>query len=133
MPKQIHEIIYTLWLNDMKFTACSRWSYSDPAKFIWSDMEFKTFDSIWDWLYRNSIFNGVYTDYTLFKKRKQICTYKGNITTRNFKSATITAKVNIIKEPRMEELVSNLPAREFAQFMSDNIGEVLINDVAQQN
>lgn len=95
-------------------------------------MEFKTFDSIWDWLYRNSIFNGVFTDYTWFKKRKQIVTYKGNVTARNFKSASITAKVNIIKEPRIEELINQLPAREFAQFMSDNIGEVLIDNVAQK-
>ena len=74
MPKQVHEIVYTLWLNDMKFTCCSQWAYSDPAEFMWSNIEFKTFDSIWDWLYRNSIFNGVFTDYTLFKKRKQIAT-----------------------------------------------------------
>ena len=94
MPKQVHEIVYTLWLNDMEFTCCSRWAYSDPAEFIWNDMEFKTFDSIWDWLYRNSIFWDAYTDYTLFKKRKQIVTYKGNVTARNFKSASITAKVN---------------------------------------
>ena len=46
MSKQVHEIVYTLWLNDMKFTCCSRWAYSDPAEFMWSDMEFKTFDSI---------------------------------------------------------------------------------------
>ena len=95
-------------------------------------MEFKTFDSIWDWLYRNSIFNGVFTDYTLFKKRKQIVTYKGNVTARNFKSASITAKVNIIKEPCTKELMNQLSAREFAQFMSDNIGEVLTDNVAQE-
>ena len=111
MPKQVHEIVYTLWLNDM---------------------EFKTFDSIWDWLYRNSIFNGVFTDYTLFKKRKQIVTHNGNVTARNFKLASITAKVNIIKEPCMKELMNQLPAREFAQFMSDNIGEVLTDNVAQE-
>ena len=132
MLKQVHEIIYTLWLNDIKFTCCSQWAYSDPAEFIWSDMEFKTFDSIWDRLYRNSIFNGVFTDYTLFKKRKQIVTYKGNVTARNFKSASITAKVNIIKEPSTQMLMINLSAREFAQFMSDNIGEVLIDNVAQE-
>ena len=131
MLKQVHEIIYTLWLNDMKFT-CNRWAYSDPAEFIWNDMEFKTFDSIWDWLYRNSMFWDAYTDYTLFKKRKQIVTYKGNVTARNFKSASITAKVNIIKEPCMKELMNQLPAREFAQFMSDNIGEVLTDNVAQE-
>lgn len=132
MSKQVHEIVYTLWLNDTKFTACSRWAYSDPAEFVWSDMDFKTFDSIWDWLYRNGIFNGVYTDYTLFKKRKQIVTYKGNVTARNFKSASITAKVNIIKEACVQELMRNLSAREFAQFMSDNIGEVLTTNVAQE-
>lgn len=22
MPKQVHEIVYTLWLNDMEFTCC---------------------------------------------------------------------------------------------------------------
>lgn len=132
MPKQVHEIIYTLWLNDMKFISYSGWAYSDPAEFMWSDMEFKTFDSIWDWLYRNSIFNGVFTDYTLFKKCKQIATYNGNITARNFKSALITAKVNIIKEPSTRMLMINLSAREFAQFMSDNIGEVLTDNVAQE-
>ena len=132
MPKQVHEIVYTLWLNDMEFTCCSRWAYSDPAEFMWSDMEFKTFDSIWDWLHRNSIFWDAYTDYTLFKKRKQIVTYKGNVTARNFKSASITAKVNIIKEPCMKELMIQLSAREFAQFMSDNIGEVLTDNVAQE-
>ena len=132
MPKQVHEIVYTLWLNDMEFTCCSRWAYSDPAEFIWSDMEFETFDSIWDWLYRNSIFWDAYTDYTLFKKRKQIVTYKGNVTARNFKSASITAKVNIIKEPCIKELTIQLSAREFAQFMSDNIGEVLTDNVTQE-
>ena len=132
MSKQVHEIVYTLWLNDMKFTCCGQWAYSDPAEFMWSDMEFKTFDSIWDWLYRNSIFNGVFTDYTLFKKRKQIVTYKGNVTARNFKSASITAKVNIIKEQSTQMLMINLSAREFAQFMSDNIGEVLTDNVAQE-
>ena len=132
MPKQVHEIVYTLWLNDMEFTCCSRWAYSDPAEFMWSDMEFKTFDSIWDWLYRHSIFWDAYTDYTLFKKRKQIVTYKGNVTARNFKSASITAKVNIIKEPCAKELMIQLSAREFAQFMSDNIGEVLTDNVAQE-
>ena len=132
MPKQVHEIVYTLWLNDMEFTCCSRWAYSDPAEFMWSDMEFKTFDSIWDWLHRNSIFWDAYTDYTLFKKRKQIVTYKGNVTARNFKSASITAKVNIIKEPCAKELMIQLSAREFAQFMSDNIGEVLTDNVAQK-
>lgn len=132
MPKQVYEIIYTLWLNDMEFTCCSRWAYSDPAEFIWNDMEFKTFDSIWDWLHRNSIFWDAYTDYTLFKKRKQIVTYKGNVTARNFKSASITAKVNIIKEPCIKELINQLSAREFAQFMSDNIGEVLTDNVAQE-
>ena len=132
MSKQVHEIIYTLWLNDMEFTCCGRWAYSDPAEFMWSDMEFKTFDSIWDWLYKNSIFNGVSTDHTLFKKRKQIVTYNGNVTARNFKSASITAKVNIIKEPSTRMLMINLSAREFAQFMSDNIGEVLTDDVAQE-
>ena len=132
MPKQVHEIVYTLWLNDMEFTCCSRWAYSDPAEFMWSDMEFKTFDSIWDWLHRNSIFWDAYTDYTLFKKRKQIVTYKGNVTARNFKSASITAKVNIIKEPCAKELMIQLSAREFAQFMSDNIGEVLTDNVAQE-
>lgn len=132
MSKQVHEIVYTLWLNDMKFTCYSRWAYSDPAGFIWNDMEFKTFDSIWDWLYRNSIFNGVFTDYTLFKKRKQIATYNGNITARNFKSASITAKVNIIKEPSTRMLMINLSACEFARFMSDNIGEVLTDNVAQE-
>ena len=132
MLKQVYEIIYTLWLNDMKFTCCGRWAYSDPAEFMWSDMEFKTFDSIWDWLYRHSIFWDAYTDYTLFKKRKQIVTYKGNVTARNFKSASITAKVNIIKEPRIKELMNQLSAREFAQFMNDNIGEVLTNNVAQE-
>ena len=130
MLKQVYEIIYTLWLNDMKFTCCGRWAYSDPAEFMWSDMEFKTFDSIWDWLYKHSIFWDAYTDYTLFKKRKQIVTYKGNVTARNFKSASITAKVNIIKEPRIKELMNQLSAREFAQFMNDNIGEVLTNNVA---
>ena len=132
MTKQVHEIVYTLWLNDMEFTCCGRWAYSDPAEFMWSDMEFKTFDSIWDWLYRHSIFWDAYTDYTLFKKRKQIVTYKGNVTARNFKSASITAKVNIIKEPRIKELMNQLSAREFAQFMNDNIGEVLTNNVAQE-
>lgn len=132
MPKQVHEIIYTLWLNDMEFTCCSRWAYSDPAEFIWNDLEFKTFDSIWDWLHRKSIFWDAYTDYTLFKKRKQIVTYKGNVTARNFKSASITAKVNIIKEPCAKELMIQLSAREFAQFMSDNIGEVLTDNVAQE-
>ena len=132
MSKQVHEIVYTLWLNDMKFTCCGQWAYSDPAEFMWSDMEFKTFDSIWDWLYRNSIFWDAYTDYTLFKKRKQIVTYKGNVTARNFKSASITAKVNIIKEPCAKELMIQLSAREFAQFMSDNIGEVLTDNVAQE-
>ena len=132
MPKQVHEIVYTLWLNDMKFTCCGQWAYSDPAKFMRSDIEFKTFDSIWDWLYRNSIFNGVYTDHTLFKKRKQIVTYNGNVTARNFKSASITAKVNIIKEPCIKELMNQLSAREFAQFMSDNIGEVLTDNVVQE-
>lgn len=133
MLKQVYEIIYTLWLNDMKFTSYSRWAYSDPVEFMWSDIEFKTFDSIWDWLYKNSIFCwDVYTDYTLFKKRKQIVTYKGNVTARNFKSASITAKVNIIKEPRIKELMNQLSAREFAQFMSDNIGEVLTDNVAQE-
>lgn len=132
MPKQVHEIVYTLWLNDMKFTCYSGWAYSDPAEFIWNDMEFKTFDSIWDWLYRNSMFNGVYTDYTLFKKRKQIVTYKGNVTAKKFKSASITAKVNIIKEPSTQMLITYLSAREFAQFMSDNIGEVLTDNVAQE-
>ena len=132
MSKQVHEIVYTLWLNDMEFTCCSRWAYSDPAEFMWSDMEFKTFDSIWDWLYRHSIFWDAYTDYTLFKKRKQIVTYKGNVTARNFKSASITAKVNIIKEPCMKELMIQLSAREFAQFVSDNIGEVLTDNVAQE-
>lgn len=132
MSKQVHEIVYTLWLNNMKFTSCGRWAYSDPAKFMWSDMEFKTFDSIWDWLYRNSIFWDAHTDYTLFKKRKQIVTYKGNVTARNFKSASITAKVNIIKEPRIKELMNQLSAREFAQFMSDNIGEVLTDNVVQE-
>lgn len=131
MSKQAHEIVYTLWLNDMEFT-CSRWAYSDPAEFIWNDMEFKTFDSIWDWLYRNSIFWDAYTDYTLFKKRKQIVTYKGNVTARNFKSASITTKVNIIKEPCIKELINQLSAREFAQFMNDNIGEVLTGNVAQE-
>ena len=92
MLKQVYEIVYTLWLNDMEFTCCGRWAYSDPAEFMWSDMEFKTFDSIWDWLYKHSIFWDAYTDYTLFKKRKQIVTYKGNVTARNFKSASITAK-----------------------------------------
>ena len=132
MSKQVYGIIYTLWLNDMKFTCCSRWAYSDPAEFMWSNMEFKTFDSIWDWLYRHSIFWDAHTDYTLFKKRKQIVTYKGNVTARNFKSASITAKVNIIKEPRIKELMNQLSAREFAQFMNDNIGEVLTNNVAQE-
>ena len=132
MLKQVHEIVYTLWLNDMKFTCCGRWAYSDPAEFVWSDMEFKTFDSIWDWLYRNSIFWDAYTDYTLFKKRKQIVTYKGNVTVRNFKSASITAKVNIIKEPGTQMLMINLSAREFARFLSDNIGEVLTDNVAQE-
>ena len=132
MSKQVYGIIYTLWLNDMKFTCCGRWAYSDPAEFMWSDMEFKTFDSIWDWLYKHSIFWDAYTDYTLFKKRKQIVTYKGNVTARNFKSASITAKVNIIKEPRIKELMNQLSAREFAQFMNDNIGEVLTNNVAQE-
>ena len=132
MTKQVHEIVYTLWLNDMEFTCCGRWAYSDPAEFMWSDMEFKTFDSIWDWLYKHSIFWDAYTDYTLFKKRKQIVTYKGNVTARNFKSASITAKVNIIKEPRIKELMNQLSAREFAQFMNDNIGEVLTNNVAQE-
>ena len=132
MPKQVHEIVYTLWLNDMEFTCYSRWAYSDPAEFMWSDMEFKTFDSIWDWLHRNSIFWDAYTDYTLFKKRKQIVTYKGNVTASNFKSASITAKVNIIKEPCAKELMIQLSAREFAQFMSDNIGEVLTDNVAQE-
>ena len=132
MLKQVHEIIYTLWLNDMKFTCCSRWAYSDPAEFMWSDIEFKTFDSIWDWLYRNSMFWDAYTDYTLFKKRKRIVTYKGNVTARNFKSASITAKVNIIKEPSTQMLITYLSAREFAQFMSDNIGEVLTDNVAQE-
>ena len=132
MSKQVHEIVYTLWLNDMEFTCCSRWAYSDPAEFMWSDMEFKTFDSIWDWLHRNSIFWDAYTDYTLFKKRKQIVTYKGNVTARNFKSASITAKVNIIKEPCAKELMIQLSAREFAQFMSDNIDEVLTDNVAQK-
>ena len=132
MPKQVYEIVYTLWLNNMKFTCCNRWAYSDPAEFMWSDMEFKTFDSIWDWLYRNSIFWDAHTDYTLFKKRKQIVTYKGNVTARNFKSASIMAKVNIIKEPCTKELMNKLPAREFAQFMSDNIGEVLTDNVAQE-
>ena len=132
MTKQVHEIVYTLWLNDMKFTCCSRWAYSDPAEFMWNDIEFKTFDSIWDWLYRNSMFWDAHTDYTLFKKRKQIVTYKGNVTARNFKSASITAKANIIKEPYIKELMNQLPAREFAQFMSDNIGEVLTNNVAQE-
>lgn len=132
MPKQVHEIVYTLWLNDMEFTCYGRWAYSDPAEFMWSDMEFKTFDSIWDWLYRHNIFWDAYTAYTLFKKRKQIVTYKGNVTARNFKSASITAKVNIIKEPRIEELINQLSAREFAQFMSDNIGEVLTDNVAQE-
>ena len=108
MLKQVYEIIYTLWLNDMKFTCCGRWAYSDPAEFMWSDMEFKTFDSIWDWLYKHSIFWDAYTDYTLFKKRKQIVTYKGNVTARNFKSASITAKVNIIKEPCIKELINQL-------------------------
>lgn len=131
MPKQVHEIVYTLWLNDMKFTCC-QWAYSDPAEFMWSDMKFKTFDSIWDWLYRNSIFWDAHTDYTLFKKRKQIVTYKGNVTARNFKSASITAKVNIIKEPCIKELMNQLSAREFVQFMSDNIGEVLTDNVAQE-
>ena len=132
MLKQVHEIIYTLWLNDMKFTCYSRWAYSDPAEFMWSDMEFKTFDSIWDWLYRNSIFWDAHTDYTLFKKRKQIVTYKGNVTARNFKSASVATKVNIIKEPSTQMLMINLSAREFAQFMSDNIGEVLTDNVAQE-
>ena len=132
MSKQVYGIIYTLWLNDMKFTCCGRWAYSDPAEFMWSDMEFKTFDSIWDWLYKHSIFWDAYTDYTLFKKRKQIVTYKGNVTARNFKSASITAKVNIIKEPRIKELMNQLSAREFAQFMSDNVGEVLTDNVAQE-
>ena len=132
MPKQVHEIVYTLWLNDMEFTCCSRWTYSDPAEFMWSDIEFKTFDSIWDWLHRHSMFWDAYTDYTLFKKRKQIVTYKGNVTARNFKSASITAKVNIIKEPCIKELMNQLSAREFAQFMSDNIGEILIDNVAQE-
>lgn len=132
MPKQVHEIIYTLWLNDMEFTCYSRWAYSDPAEFMWSDIEFKTFDSIWDWLYRHNIFWDAYTGYTLFKKRKQIVTYKGNVTTRNFKSASITAKVNIIKEPCIKELINQLSAREFAQFMNDNIGEVLTDNVAQE-
>lgn len=39
MPKQVHEIAYTLWLNDMKFTCCSRWAYSDLRNLcgvIWS-------------------------------------------------------------------------------------------------
>ena len=76
--------------------------------------------------------NDAYTDYTLFKKRKQIATYKGNVTARNFKSASITAKVNIIKEPCAKELMIQLSAREFAQFMSDNIGEVLTDNVAQE-
>lgn len=132
MSKQVHEIVYTLWLNDMKFTCYSRWAYSDPSKFMWKDMEFKTFDSIWDWLFRNSMFNGVYTDYTLFKKRKQITTYNGNITARNFKSASVTAKINIIKEPSIRMLAINLSAREFAQFMSDNIDEILTDDVARE-
>ena len=132
MPKQVYEIVYTLWLNNMKFTCCSQWAYGDPAEFMWSDMEFKTFDSIWDWLYRNSIFWDAHTDYTWFKKRKQIVTYKGNVTARNFKSASITAKVNIIKEPSIQMLMINLSAREFAQFMSDNIGEVLIDNVTQK-
>lgn len=132
MLKQVHEIVYTLWLNDMKFTCYSGWVYSDPAEFMWSDIEFKTFDSIWDWLYRNGMFNGVYTDYTLFKKRKQIVTYNGNVSARNFKSASITAKVNIIKEPSTQMLITYLSAREFAQFMSDNIGEVLTDNVAQE-
>ena len=128
MSKQVHEIVYTLWLNDMEFTTCSKWSYSDPADFMWSDMEFKTFDSIWDWLSKNSIFNGVYTDYTLFKKRKQIVTYKGTVTVRNFKSASITAKINLIKEPSVQGVMRNLSAREFAQFMSDNIMELLTDN-----
>ena len=132
MPKQVHEIVYTLWLNDMKFTCYSRWAYSDPTEFMWKDMEFKTFDSIWDWLFRNSMFDGVYTDYTLFKKRKQITTYNGNITARNFKSASVTAKINIIKEPSIRMLAINLSAREFAQFMSDNIDEILTDDAARE-
>ena len=132
MPKQVHEIVYTLWLNDMEFTCYSRWAYSDPAEFMWSDIEFKTFDSIWDWLHRHNMFWDAYTAYTLLKKRKQIVTYKGNVTARNFKSASITAKVNIIKEPCMKELMNQLSAREFAQFMSDNIGEVLTDNVAQE-
>ena len=78
------------------------------------------------------MFNGVYTDYTLFKKRKQIVTYNGNVTARNFKSASITTKVNIIKEPCIKELINQLSTREFAQFMSDNIGEVLTDNVAQE-
>ena len=132
MSKQVYEIVYTLWLNNMEFTCCGRWAYSDPAEFMWSDIEFKTFDSIWDWLYRNSIFWDAHTDYTWFKKRKQIVTYKGNVTARNFKSASITAKVNIIKEPGTQMLMINLLAREFAQFMSDNIGVVLTDNVAQE-
>lgn len=132
MPKQVHEIIYTLWLNDMKFTCCSRWAYSDPAEFMWSDIEFKTFDSVWEWLNNNRIFRGVYTDHTLFKKGKHIVTCNGDVSARNFKSALITAKVNIIKQPTIKELVDQLPAREFCMFMSDNIGEVLTDNVAQE-
>lgn len=36
------------------------------------------------------------------------------------------------KEPSTQMLMTYLSAREFAQFMSDNIGEVLINNVAQE-
>lgn len=132
MSKQVHEIVYTLWLNDMKFTGYSGWAYSDPTDFVWNDMEFKTFGAVWSWLCSNGIFYGVCTDYTLFKKRKRINTYNGNVTAKNFKSASITAKVNIIKEPSLQMLMSRLSAREFAQFMGDNIGEVLTDDVAQE-
>ena len=51
---------------------------------------------------------------------------------KRFVPNSLKEKVNIIKEPGTQMLMINLPAREFAQFMSDNIGEVLTDDVAQE-
>lgn len=39
---------------------------------------------------------------------------------------------NRIKEEWLKELINQLSAREFAQFMNDNIGGVLTDNVAQE-
>ena len=51
---------------------------------------------------------------------------------KRFVPNSLKEKVNVIKEPGTQMLMINLPAREFAQFISDNIGEVLTDNVAQE-